>query len=255
MKTSHLKTIYKCSFLILLSNNALAQNNTPYTIRKPTSTASVFLVKNNFTLRTESDLKKATSSLKGSKYSYNSKTKVYTWDLRGGILDGKNQRGDGGQNEDQEPLFRAQMSLILKNGFVRNNKNAALFFKPNSGVDKITWLNVGEDAVATMRGAINFTARNCEAINSSKGDKSFQFNEGEGLIVENNYISGGITGMRIGTSGINTPSDTAYVDNNRFYNVDTAHNVESITVKELGPSIYDKVRLQWKMSKGAKRTK
>lgn len=228
---------------------------TSYTYRKPASNAAVYYVKNNFTLKTESDLKKAVSSLKGSKYSYNSKTKVYTWDLRGGILDGKNQRGNGGQDENQEPLFRAQMSLILKNGFIRNNKNAALFFKPRSGVDRITWLNVGEDAVATMRGATDFTAKNCEAINSSKGDKSFQFNEGDGLVVENNLIVGGITGMRIGTSGINTPSDMAYVNGNRFYNVDTAHNVESITVKELGPSSYNNVRLQWKLSKGAKRTK
>ena len=226
-----------------------------YTYRKPAVGAAVFYVKNNFTLRNESDLKKATQSLKGSKYSYHKASGVYTWDLKGGILDGKDQKGDGGQSENQEPLIRVRMSLVMKNGFVRNNKNALTFFNKKSGVEGVTWLNVGEDAVATLNGAYDFTIRNCEAINSGKGDKSFQFNEALGLLAEDTLIVGGITGMRIGSSNTTQVSEVAYVRNNRFVNVDTAHNISKITVKELGPSLYTNVDKQWVFSHGAKKIK
>lgn len=244
-------TIY-LTIVFALCESVNAQS---YTYRKPASGAAVLFAKNNFTLKSESDLKKAVKSLKGSTYSYNKSKKVYTWDLKGGILDGKNQKGDGGQSENQEPLIRVQMSLVIKNGFIRNNKNALTFYKPRSGAERLTWLNVGEDAVATSRGAYDFTIRNCEAINSSKGDKSFQFNEALGLLAEDNLIVGGITGMRIGDSKTTEVSEIAYVRNNRFYNVDTAHNISKITVKELAPSQYNNVRLKWKYSNGAKLTK
>lgn len=226
-----------------------------YTYRKPASNAAVFYVKNNFSLKKESDLKNAVKSLKGSTYSYNKKTKVYTWDLKGGILDGKNQRGDGGQSENQEPLIRVQMPLIIKNGFIRNNKDALSFFVPDSGAERLTWLNVGEDAVATHNGAYDFTIRDCEAINSKKGDKSFQFNESLGLLAEDNLIVGGITGMRIGDSKTTQVSEMSYVRNNRFFNVDTAHNISKITVKDLGGNTYTNVKKQWVLSNGAKLVK
>jgi len=225
----------------------------PHVFRSPKSDAAVFYVKNNFTLRTESNLKTAVSRLKGSKYSYNKSKDVYTWDLNGGILDGKNQSGDGGQDEDQEPLIRVRIPLVIKNGFIRNNKDAVYFYVPDSGVERITWLNVGEDAVGTSKGAYNFRAIDCEAINSRRtADKSFQFNEAKGLVVEDNVIKGGITGMRIGDSKINSVSDRAYVRNNKFIDVDTAHNLSSITVEETGPSKYINVRLRWKHSNGSK---
>ncbi len=230
-------------------------SNTSYTYRKPASNAAVFFVKNNFTLKRESDLKSAVKSLKGSTYSYNKSKKVYTWDLKGGILDGKNQKGDGGQSENQEPLIRVQMPLIIKNGFIRNNKDALSFFVPDSGAERLTWLNVGEDAVATHRGAYDFSIRDCEAINSKKGDKSFQFNEALGLVAENNLIVGGITGMRIGDSKTTQVSEMAYVSNNRFVNVDTAHNISKITVKDLGGNIYSNVNKLWVLSNGAKLVK
>lgn len=226
-----------------------------WTFRSPASSAPVLYMKNGAYIKKESDLKDLASKLKGSKYSYNSKTKVYTWDLKGGILDGKNQTGKCDQSENQEPLFRAQMSLVIKNGFIRNAKNAASFYKPDSGVERVTWLNVCEDAVATSKGAYNFTIRDSQAKNSSKGDKSFQFNEARGLVVEDNLISGGITGMRIGDSNTTQVSQKAYMSGNRFMNVDTAHNLSKITVVETGPSYYKNVRLQWKHSNGSKKEK
>jgi hypothetical protein len=138
--------------------------------RKPASNAAVFYVKNGFSISSEKDLAMAVKGLKGS-VSY-SKGGIYYWDLKGGILDGKNQKGDGGQNENQEPLARVRMPLVIRNGFIRNNKNALTFSKPNAGVEKLTWLNVGEDALATARGAYYFSVRDCEAINRSSGDKS-----------------------------------------------------------------------------------
>lgn len=219
--------------------------------RKPAAGAAVFYVKNGFKISSEKTLAAAVKGLKGST-SYK-KGGVYYWDLKGGILDGKNQRGDGGQREDQEPLARVAMALVIRNGFIRNNKNALTFSKPNAGVEKLTWLNVGEDALATARGAYYFTARDCEAINRSAGDKSFQFNEALGLVAENNLIVSGTTGMRIGDSTTTEVSERAFVANNRFVNVDTAYHLSKITVEERSKSQYSGVRLSWKYANGAKR--
>ena len=219
-------------------------------LRAPKADAAVFFVKNAFSIKTESHLKAAVKSLKGSSYSY--KNKVYTWDLKGGILDGTNQRGSGGQSEDQEPLARIFLPLTIKNGFIRNNKDALLFLRPNGGADSLTWLNVGEDALATVRGAYDFTAKNCEVRNDGGGDKSFQFNEAKGLRVMNNVIVKGTTGMRIGDSKTTSVSERAYVCGNTFHNVDTAYHLSKITVEETCASTYNGVSTKWKHANGSK---
>ena len=172
------------------------------------------------------------------------------WDLKGGILDGKNQKGDQSQNEYQEQLLSDRTPLNIKNGFVTNNKDAMNFTAPKSGVIKMTWLNVGEDAVSTSRGAQNFTIEDCEFINKKSGDKSIQMNEAEGLRMFNNLIYSGITCARIGDSGINKPSDTAYVGGNKFVSCDTAYNISSITVRSEKKDSYENVRLEKKFDNG-----
>lgn len=218
--------------------------------RKPSSKASTLKLKNDTIISSESKLKELAAKLPKSTIS--KKEGVFVWDLKGGVLDGKNQKGDGSQNEDQEPLFRARISLVVKNGFVKNNKNAAVFYYPNSGIEKLTFTNIGEDAVATAEGAKNFVVKNCEFINDREGDKSIQLNEGRGAVVEDNLVVSGITGVRVFESSFTPSSATAEAGGNTFVGTDTAFNVAKGTLIIGKQNKYDKVKTPFKTAYGGK---
>ena len=173
-------------------------------------------------------------------------------DLKGAIIDGKKQDGDGGQGERQTPLFRARVPFILKNGFIKNNKNAATFYASNSGVKSMTWLNVGEDAVATADNAKNFVVQNCEFLNDKSGDKSIQLNEADGAEVHNNLVYGGITGVRIGKYDYVTKTDKANGGGNEFVGVDTAWNLGEMILDIQKQNGYKYVDLPFKTTNGGK---
>jgi hypothetical protein len=173
-------------------------------------------------------------------------------DLKGAIIDGKKQDGDGGQGERQTPLFRARVPFILKNGFIKNNKNAATFYASNSGVKSMTWLNVGEDAVATADNAKNFVVQNCEFLNDKSGDKSIQLNEADGAEVHNNLVYGGITGVRVGKYDYVTKTDKANGGGNEFVGVDTAWNLGEMILDIQKQNGYEYVDLPFKTTNGGK---
>jgi hypothetical protein len=175
---------------------------------------------------------------------------VLLLDLRGGILDGSKQKGDGGQDERQTPLLRARIPLIVQNGFINNNKNALTFYAKNSGVKKLTWLNVGEDAVATADGAINFLVDGCEFINKG-GDKSIQLNEANGARVFRNLIYGGITGVRLGKIAFSKTSDKVECGGNTFIDLDTAWNCAKVSVSVTSQNFYSGVKTTWNIHDGA----
>lgn len=223
-----------------------------FNYRTPKSNSKTLLLPNNANIRSEDDLKDLSKKLNGSTVS--EKYGVYTWNLNGGVLDGKNQKGDGSQKENQEPLFRAYIPLIITNGFMRNTKNAGLFYKPHSGIKKITITNIGEDAIATVEGAEGFLVENCEFVNTkySTADKSLQLNEGRGAEIINNKFEGGITAIRIFESSFTPESAEAYAENNKFYNVDTAINVSKGTLIIRKNNTYRGVRLPFKTGQGGK---
>lgn len=218
--------------------------------RKPASSASVVYLRDNTTINNESNLAQLRDRLKGSRYFYSTSDNRFVWDLNGGILDGRHQMGDGGQSEDQEPLFRCNIPLLVRNGFIRNNKDAMMFNVPNCGVQNLTWLTVGEDAISTHRNARNFTVRNCEFINHRKGDKSIQLNNGEGAHLENNMVFSGRTAVRL-FSSINSLNSKATSKNNMFIGNDTAWNIEYGTLTSENDK-YKKVRLPVKLVNGAR---
>ena len=171
---------------------------------------------------------------------------ILVCDLKGAIIDGKKQDGDGGQGERQTPLFRARIPFVLKNGFIQNNKNAATFYASNSGVKNMTWLNVGEDAVATADNAKNFVVQNCQFLNDKSGDKSIQLNEADGAEVHNNLVYGGITGVRIGKYDYVTRNDKAFGGGNEFVGVDTAWNLGEMILEIQKQNGYTYVDLPFK---------
>lgn len=226
-------------FLFACENNPPRMDTPDH--RRPVSNAKVYKPTGSWNIRSESDIKIGKATRKNG---------IIIWDLQGGILDGSKQKGQCNQAENQEPIFRARISLLVRNGFIRNGKNAATFYAKNSGVDKVTWLNVCEDAVATSKGAYGFSITNSEFINHVKGDKTIQLNEAKNAIIRNNRIFSGRTCMRLGDSNISSTNDVARVENNEFIGCDTGLNAEKVTVIMKG-NVFERVRLEWKASNGA----
>lgn len=219
--------------------------------RTPKSNAEQLFLRDNTTINTESKLRDLARKLKGS--TVKKESNRWVWDLNGGVLRGDKQSGDGGQSEDQEPLMRVKIPLLIKDGFVKNNKDAITFYGPDSGIDRITFLDVGEDAVATSRGAYRVTVKDSEFINNRKGDKSIQLNEAKDALIDGNLIYSGRTGARIGDSDTTSVKELAKARNNHFIGVDTAYHASKITVDvNEGSDKYEKVRQKFKTSNGAK---
>lgn len=239
--------IILCGFL-----TSCATTNVPVpSHREPKKNAKVFYPKNSWNINSPESLNEVQKALNAK---VSQKDEILILDLNGGILDGSKQKGDRSQNENQEPLFRANVPFFIKNGFVINNKNAATFQSKNSGIEKVTFLNVGEDAVATSRNAYNFSVKNCEFLNSSKGDKSVQLNQASYARIYNNLIYGGITGFRVHESSWADQHNVAYCANNRFVGVDTAWNVATGVLLVEGKNKYSNVKLPFKISKGGRIT-
>lgn len=237
-------------FLFMASCSGLPKVDPP-SYREPKEDAPRLYLRDNAQIKSESDLAKYRDKLEGSKYY--KKDNYYVWDLNGGILRGDKQSGDGGQSEDQEPLIRVRIPLLIKDGFVQKNKDALTFYKPDSGIEKITFTNIGEDAVATWDGAYRFRVEDCEFINDREGDKSIQLNEAKDAIIRNNVIFSGITGARVGSSDFTSISEIAKARENSFFGVDTAYNVSKITLDvDESSDKYEGVRLRYKTSNGAK---
>lgn len=242
----------KLAYLLCVAlTSCVSTSNNPVPtpqLKKAEPTAKSYKPTNEWPIRSSKDLQPLTKL--GAKVK--KKGDVTHVNLNGIVIDGIKQKGSGNQSERQTPLFRAYIPLVVENGFFTNNKNAATFYKPNSGIRNITLTKIGEDGVATSDGAKNFRIENCEF--SGAADKSIQLNEADGAIIVNNTIVGGITGARIGKIDFSSSKDVASCANNTFINVDTAWNVGkiSLVVKNDKPNIYKNVRLPFKVAGGAK---
>jgi hypothetical protein len=223
------------------ASDSIPQLPTP-SHRKPAEGAKRYYARDGWDIRSEKDVPDVGSVSK--------RDGVIVWDLKGAILDGSKQKGDGSQNENQEPLFRARIPLVVRNGFVQRNKNAASFYAKDSGVERVTFTDIGEDAVATSKGAYGFRVRDCEFLNDQGGDKSIQLNEARDARVEGNLVFSGRTCMRVGDSGTTAVSETATVKGNRFVGCDTGVHASKITVDESG-NTFENVRLPTKAVEGA----
>jgi len=239
--------LFSLYFVGCVSNSAPDTKFVEANLRKPSVAAKVYKPKGEWDIRSEKDLEPV-KKLGAKVVVRKGVTRV---NLNGIVLDGSSQNGSGSQSEDQTPIFRARIPLVIENGFINNNKNAATFYKQNSGVRNIVWTEIGEDAVATYDGAKNFFVDGCEF--SGAADKSIQLNEASGARVVNNTIVGGITGARIGKIDFSSSKDVAICGNNTFINVDTAWNVGKVTlIVGENKNIYKNVKTPFKTTHGAK---
>lgn len=113
---------------------------------------------------------------------------------KGEVFDGKGQTftagsklGDGGQREDQLPLFILEDGASLKNVVIGDNGADGVHVHGDAKVDNVHWTNVGEDAL-TVKPNKEGKKANVEITNSSAqgaNDKIFQLNADANLSIDN----------------------------------------------------------------------
>lgn len=168
--------------------------------------------------------------------------------LRGCIINGVHLNGDGGQGEKQEPLLDLKMQRVsIQNFFAKNVKESLRIFSPHCSIEGAHFLDVGEDAISNMREAHHTMISGCSFLNSTSGDKSIQLNQGSHAVVSGCYISGGITGIRIGKEGWNTTKDNALIKDCIFNKggickgMRTAIHASSITIST-DNNVYERIK-------------
>lgn len=113
---------------------------------------------------------------------------------KGEVFDGKgqtftagNKLGDGGQSENQRPLFILEDGATLKNVVIGDNGADGVHVKGDAKVDNVHWTNVGEDAL-TIKPNKEGKKANVEITNSSAqgaNDKIFQLNADADITIDN----------------------------------------------------------------------
>jgi len=126
--------------------------------------------------------------------SCNSTGTTYVYEtivVSGGTYDGQCRTfvpvgmGDGGQGEDQDPVFRVENGATLKNVIIGTPGVDGIHLYNGATLDNITWRDVGEDAL-TIKSSGTYYVRNIEGYDAS--DKFFQINAASTLEVSNCII-------------------------------------------------------------------
>lgn len=93
--------------------------------------------------------------------------------------------GDGGQSEDQDPVFRVENGATLRNVVIGRNGADGIHVYNGGTIDNVHWLDVGEDAL-TIKSSGTVNLRNIEGYDAD--DKFFQINAASTLNVTNCII-------------------------------------------------------------------
>jgi hypothetical protein len=112
----------------------------------------------------------------------------------GETFDGNNQTytagsalGDGGQGEDQKPIFKLGEGATLQNVVIGENGADGVHVYGDATIDNVHWTDVGEDALTVKEsgadGIADVTITNSSARNAD--DKIFQLNADSNLTIDN----------------------------------------------------------------------
>lgn len=105
-----------------------------------------------------------------------------TFDGGGKTYTASSKLGDGGQSEDQKPLFILEDGASLKNVVLGDNEADGIHTHGDAKLDNVHWTDVGEDAL-TMKEGGRVEISNSSAKNAD--DKIFQLNDDGTLILNN----------------------------------------------------------------------
>ncbi len=178
-----------------------------------------------------------------------------TLDLKGCQLVGtKLKKYPDKQDERNQPLRVNIDGFTLKNGSVRAIPGGVLFRGEDNVYSKLTFLDIGEDALSNVKNdAVDATITGCKFYGAT--DKSIQANCAEGLTLTGNYVTGGVTAVRLqeSTSKAKNPR-TKRVSGNTFENVRTAFNLSGGIRVEASGNTYKNVGEKWVTNNGASYT-
>lgn len=159
------------------------------------------------------------------------------------------------QDERNQPLRIRIPGFTLKNGSTRDLPGGVLFRGPGMSFLNLTFLGrKSEDVLSNIVDqSPGATVRNCRAYGAT--DKSFQFNDASGLTFTGNYVTGGITGVRLQESSTGQKGlKTREVSGNTFESVDTAWNVSGGLKVVAAGNTYKNVATRWVQNSGASHT-
>ena len=148
-------------------------------------------------------------------------------DLNGGEINGKNLKHSGNSQDESNVGVKIRMdNLTIKNGFAKDLGGGLISYAKNTTFQNITFTGTSEDFVSNQKDVSdNFRVIDCKFYNNSKGDKSIQINGAVNALVRDTYVSGAITGVRLGESSSKRRGE-ARVENCTFENVSTALNID-----------------------------
>jgi len=177
--------------------------------------------------------------VKGSSITWSSRLNAYMWKPpKGGhTLSGKNQRGDGSQKENQEPLLWIKVPLFLYGSksspwIIEDNKDGIRFYADNWGMEHVRFKNSGEDCVTSYatKGIIN----NCIFYGDENADKCLQLNVADKALVSNCKFYNFIRAIQFGLKKYSARNHSATATNNLFENCSTAILAVEMKLEESG---------------------
>jgi len=156
------------------------------------------------------------------------------------------------QDERNQPLKIKIAGFKLHNGSTDAFPGGIVFSAPRNTYSNLVFLRMGEDALSNiMDEAPDATVTGCSGYGST--DKTFQFNDADGLTFTGNLVTGGITGVRLQKTGAKTRNPkTKELRNNRFVDTRTAINASgNVTVRIGSGNKFENVVSKWETSNGA----
>jgi hypothetical protein len=206
---------------------------------------SIYLTKETVNWNSMDD---AAAACQGKPVSISGKT----LDLKGCTL-----RGDrlphpkDRQDETALPLRIRIPGFTLKNGSIRDIPGGIWCRGRGITLSQLLFSEIGEDACSNdMDTSPDWSVLNCQFNGAT--DKSIQANDGRGLSLRNNTITGGITGVRIQKKATKFKnSTTRLLANNKFINCQTAWNIAGGIIARAAENSYKNVREIWVKDSGA----
>jgi hypothetical protein len=138
----------------------------------------------------------------------------------GGVFDGKGatytasaKLGDGGQSEDQKPIFILKNGATLKNVTLGENGADGIHVYGGATLENVNWLDVGEDAL-TVKSAGDVTILGGSAKGAT--DKIFQINADTHFVLKD-FNADGFTSL-VRTNGGKQIDADVIIDGGSFSN-------------------------------------